>query len=163
MQDDIRLFSANSPINRVWYFVNLFILGILVSGAHIGIKDYVIPNANPGYESPIKFFMYFIYFILTITFLMLIDRRIFDIFGARDNDKYITLSKIINISAIIMFVLGIMIKINVPYSNILSICLLIIASIFAIIVFIIGFIPKQVIEKPKKYSQDTIIFRPSRD
>jgi|GEM_PF-6132251 len=147
MQKDGGLFPANSPIGRFWYYLNLFILAFLAVSAHIGILKCVLPAANTAYHIPIKAILYFIYFILAVTFFMLLDCRIFDIAGSRDSDVYRMLSKI---SSLIIFLLifsiaGYFNIINIPaeYSSMLIIPF----WIFVFMTFILGFIPGKLTAK----------------
>lgn len=147
MHEDGRLFSANSPIGRFWYYLNLFLLAFLAVSAHIGILNYVLPAANPSYHAPIKAILYFIYFILAVTFFMLLDRRIFDIAGSRDSGAYQFISKI---SSLVIFLLILSAAayfkiINIPESY--NSMLIIPFWIFIFMVFILGLIPGKLTAK----------------
>ena len=147
MISDNRLFASNGPICRSWYFINIFILGLLSVGTNIGINEYVIPSANPDYQGLLKFIMYFIYLIFIITFFMLIDRRVYDICGNKDSASYVNLSKVIGLItslialSLIFLVVASNSKFQVP--DIVYIFLMILAFIFALLVFILGLIPGQ--------------------
>ena len=147
MHEDGRLFSANSPIGRFWYYINLFILAFLAVAAHIGILNYVLPAANTAYHIPIKTILYFIYFILAVTLFMLLDRRIFDIAGGRDSGAYQIMSKI---SSLVIFLLILSAAayfkiINIPaeYSSMLIIPF----WIFIFMIFLLGLIPGKITAK----------------
>ena len=88
MSDD-RLFVSNNAIGRKWYFINLILLGGIIYGAHWGFTNYVLQNTTTeDYAFIAKFIEYFVYILLGITFLTLIDRRLYDVAGDRRNNKY---------------------------------------------------------------------------
>ncbi len=141
MIEDTRLFSANNPIGRVFYFINLVFLVFLTLGVHIGITDYLIPSVNPSFILPLKVVLYFSYIIFTITFFMLIDRRLYDICGSRDTNGYAMVSKIINF-VIILFILSVIAFLTgSQLAPVVYQMLEIFLGIFALIIFILGLIP----------------------
>lgn len=95
MSDD-RLFVSNNAIGRKWYFINLILLSGIIYGANWGFTNYVLQNTTTDdYAFIAKFIEYFVYILLGITFLTLIDRRIYDIAGDRRNNKYKNFQSII--------------------------------------------------------------------
>lgn len=141
MIEDTRLFSANNPIGRLWYFINLFALAFLAVGVHLAITQYILPSVTPSFTLPIKVILYFSYIIFTITFFMLIDRRLYDVCGSRDSQGYRFVSKIINL-IIILFILAIIAFFT--GSNFAPMFYQIIevsTGVFGILVLILGLIP----------------------
>lgn len=140
MIEDTRLFSANNPIGRLWYYINIVILALLTIGVHIGINEYILPSVNESYRLPITIILIFAYIFFIITFFMLIDRRLYDIFGSRDAQGYTIISKITGlfvlsvVLAVIAFFTGFHLEV---FYRVFEIC----ACVFAILVFILGLIP----------------------
>ena len=92
MSDD-RLFASNNAIGRKWYFLNIIILAVITVITRYVFNDFLIPNARTeAYVLIAQGLMYFAYAIYLITFFALIDRRLFDIFGARDTKGYANVS-----------------------------------------------------------------------
>ena len=88
MSDD-RLFVSNNPIGRLWYFINIIILAVIIFGTKFVFEQYVIPNTRTDeYTLIAQIIMYFLYLIYFITFLALIDRRLYDITGDRSSVIY---------------------------------------------------------------------------
>lgn len=145
--EDRSLFSANNPIGRVWYFINLFILGIIVAFIHIGIKYILLPKANASYELAIQCILYFAYIFFIMTFFMLIDRRLYDIFESRDSNVYNLVSKIIGAFVTIYFLFGIAFAVGINISEIFYSILYTVTILFALLVFILGFIPGKLTHK----------------
>ncbi len=102
MSDD-RLFASNNAIGRKWYFLNLIILTIIAVGTHVIFQDHIIPNVTSDvYEIIAKGFLYFAYVIYTITFLALIERRLYDVTGTRDSKGYRNTSSIMTLSVFVI-------------------------------------------------------------
>ncbi len=141
MIEDSRLFSSNSPIGRVFYFINMVLLVFLALGVHIGITSYMLPVITPSFVLPVKIALYFSYIIFIITFFMLIDRRLFDICGSRDTKGYLFISKIINF-VILLFVLSVIAFITgSQLAPLVYKIFEIFLGIFALLILILGFIP----------------------
>ena len=88
MSDD-RLFASNNAICRKWYFANILILAAIAYGTFLTFEHYIIPNVTTDvYVIIADGIMYFLFTIYLITFFALIDRRLFDVFGARDQKGY---------------------------------------------------------------------------
>lgn len=149
-EQDNRLFSPNSPICRTWYFINLFLLGILASATHIGVNEYVIPNVKEHYVTPVTYLSYFIYFILLITFFMLVDRRIHDIGESRDSSIYKILSKTMVVTVSVLTITGIIGFHNDKIINSLYPVFVIFACFFVLYLFILGLIPGKLTSRKKE-------------
>ncbi|MBQ3640420.1 hypothetical protein II906_00575 [bacterium] len=92
MSDD-RLFASNNAIGRKWYYINMIIIAALAYGVYYFFGEYVYPNVkNASYTAIGTVIENFIYVIFVITFLALIDRRLYDIAGSRSKEPYKTLS-----------------------------------------------------------------------
>ena len=146
MNEDTRLFSSNNPIGRLWYFINIIILALLTVGVREGILNHVIPSANPSFEIPLKCILYLAYFIFAVTFFMLVDRRLCNIFITREDNGYNIISKILNtyisIIVVLLIFIGILHYRTMPVPPVLETVILVMVGIFAIFALIIGFIPE---------------------
>lgn len=100
MSDD-RLFASNNAIGRKWYYLNILILiGILFATRYI-FKGYIIPNVvNLDYDTIARSILYFLYFSYAITFLSLMDRRLYDICDSRSDIKYKQVSGFIQLTVV---------------------------------------------------------------
>lgn len=88
MTDD-RLFASNNAIGRKWYCLNMCILALIVIGTKELFEKSVIPHVSTDdYVVIAEWILNFAYFIYSITFLALMERRMFDINGTRDSKKY---------------------------------------------------------------------------
>ncbi len=97
MSDD-RLFSSNNPIGRKWYFINIVLLAALTWGTKFVFINYIIPAAiSPIFNTIAKVMLYFLYAVFILTFLSLIDRRLFDICTSRSSQGYATVSSILSL------------------------------------------------------------------
>lgn len=98
MSDD-RLFASNNAIGRKWYYINIVILAIITVVTEYAFTEYIIPNVKSEvYDLIAHGIMYFAYTIYLITFFALIDRRLYDIFGARDTKGYANVSAFLKLA-----------------------------------------------------------------
>ena len=141
MIEDTRLFSANNPIGRLWYYINILILAVLTVGVHIGITEYVLPSINESFRLAIWIVLIFSYFIFAITFFMLADRRLYDICGSRDANLYVWCSKLIGLIISLFVIAGIAHLTHTPIPEIGYDILKACALGYAVYAFIIGLIP----------------------
>ena len=151
LQEDTRLFSANNPIGRLWFFINIVILAILAVATRIAIVEYIIPIAKDSYIFTLKAILYFAYFIYVLTFFMLIDRRLYHVCGTKDSNVYTVVSKIIGTFVLFMVVFLILAGVmnykgaSLPPSfHQLSVTA---TGIFTLFVFILGIIPENTFYK----------------
>lgn len=143
MSDD-RLFASNNAIGRKWYIINIVILAIITLATKYAFTEYIIPNVKTEvYEIIANGMMYFAYIIYVITFFSLIDRRLYDACGARDNKGYRNTSGILKFAVFfqILILTGQACNVTLPvsYSALQSIAWLF-NGIFLVITFILAFI-----------------------
>lgn len=143
MSDD-RLFASNNAIGRKWYCLNLIILSIIAVGTHIIFKDHIIPNVTSDvYEIIAKGFLYFAYVIYIITFLALIERRLYDVTGTRDAKGYRNTSYIMTL-AVFSVAVDAFYKWKNPVTpipeEIISMAAFIFGILFAVIAFVLLFL-----------------------
>lgn len=144
MSDD-RLFASNNAIGRKWYFLNIIILAVITVITRYVFNEFLIPNAKTdAYVLIAQGLMYFAYTIYLITFFALIDRRLFDIFGARDTKGYANVSAWLKLAVCLQALILIAQYFNIEPQGIsldfLQGIAWILNGIFLIITFIIGFI-----------------------
>lgn len=88
MSDD-RLFASNNAIGRKWFFLNIIILAVITVATNYVFQKFVLPDVRTDdYRVIATSIMYLIFAIYGVTFLSLIDRRIYDILGDRDKNSY---------------------------------------------------------------------------
>lgn len=88
MSDD-RLFASNNAIGRTWFFLNIFILAIITVVTNFVFKNFILPDVRTEDYRVIATSMLYLFFaVYGVTFLSLIDRRIYDILGDRDKNSY---------------------------------------------------------------------------
>ena len=143
MSDD-RLFASNNAVSRKWYFINMIVLAIIAYATHMAFDNYVIPNARTDiYVDIANGIRYFIYGIYIVTFFSLIDRRLFDVFGARDKKGYANTTAVLKLAVFIQLfvIVGPFFNWNPPVSyDVLQNVAWIFDAIFVLITFFIGFI-----------------------
>lgn len=133
MSDD-RLFVSNNAIGRKWYFLNILILILIYF-----LTDYAFDNLlflHPKSNSHLmigKGILWFLNVIYMITFLALVDRRLFDTIGSRGKRAYRELS-----SFLLFIVLFHIASIILDY-NILDLFAFIFDGIFLLITFVLFF------------------------
>ena len=141
MSDD-RLFASNNAIGRKWYYINLVILTALASFTNFLFLDYIIPNVTTEvHEIMAKGVMWFAYIIYLVTLFSLIDRRLYDICGTRDNKGYRNTSAVLGL-AVFMQILSLYCawkkpSVSIPYEFI-DFAAMILDMVFFAVVFIIG-------------------------
>lgn len=138
MSDD-RLFASNNAIGRKWYFLNLIILAFIATGTHILFTDHIIPNVvSDTYEIIATGFLYLAYIVYLVTFLALIERRLYDITGTRDSNVYRNISSILTL-AVFSVGLEVFCRLNNPSlpfpQEIITKSAMILGSIFIFCVF----------------------------
>lgn len=143
MSDD-RLFASNNAIGRKWYFLNIIILAVITVLTKYIFSDYIIPNVRTEvYEIIANGIMYFAYLIYIITFFALIDRRLYDACGVRDNKGYKNTSAILKFAVCfqILILVGKACNVDVPVSyDVLQYVAWFFNVIFLIIAFCLGFV-----------------------
>jgi hypothetical protein len=88
MTDD-RLFASNNAIGRKWYFFNLIILTFIVYITNYIFTNKIIPHVSSEHYVVIaEWTLYFVQFLYVITYLALLERRLYDICGTRDSKSY---------------------------------------------------------------------------
>lgn len=88
MSDD-RLFASNNAIGRKWFFLNIIILAVITVATNYVFQKFILPDVRTDdYRVIATSIMYLIFAIYGVTFLSLIDRRIYDILGDRDKNSY---------------------------------------------------------------------------
>ncbi len=88
MSDD-RLFASNNAIGRKWFFLNIIILCIITIITGYIFNNFIIPDVRTEeYYVIAKSMLIFLYVVYAVTFLSLVDRRIYDILGDRDKTAY---------------------------------------------------------------------------
>ena len=88
MSDD-RLFASNNAIGRKWFFLNIIILAVITVATHYVFQNFVLPDVKTDdYRIIATSMMYLFFAIYGVTFLSLVDRRIYDILGDRDKNSY---------------------------------------------------------------------------
>ncbi|MCD7780694.1 MAG: hypothetical protein LUH05_08510 [Candidatus Gastranaerophilales bacterium] len=147
MSDD-RLFASNNAIGRKWYYINLVILAVIAFLTHYIFTYYVIPNVlTETYVIISKITLYTAFVLYTITFLSLVERRLFDVCGRRDTSRYKTISTIIWFAVIIqLFSLFCDWKNPaLPISNeLISLAAIFMDLVFLCIVFFVGLFKGQI-------------------
>ena len=150
MEEDTRLFSSNNPIGRFWYFFNIVLLIMLTGATRVFILDSVLPNASRSFDIAINCILYCAYFIYTITFLMLIDRRLCHICSSRDNDVYNVISKFIGALVLFIFIFAVISSVIYLSGNsvppVLYDILTLGVSIIIVFSVVIGFLPGKLIK-----------------
>lgn len=141
MSDD-RLFASNNAIGRRWYYINIVILGIITVITNHVFTEYIIPNVKSEvYYLIAHGIMYFAYAIYLITFFALIDRRLYDVFGARDTKGYANVSAFLKLAvcfqAIILICQWTNINPPVSYDFLQSIAWML-DGVFVVIAFFLG-------------------------
>ncbi len=142
MSDD-RLFASNNAIGRKWYFFNIIILAVITFLTQIIFQNFVIPNARTdAYTIIANAILYFLDLIYLITFLSLIDRRLFDAFGSREKNGYKSISSFLSFIVLFnifyLYCLWKTPKIPIGYND-LHMLTVYLDILFLIIVIIIGF------------------------
>lgn len=147
MSDD-RLFASNGAIGRKWYFLNLIFLSGITYGINYFFNNYILENVKTEDYSFIAHFIEgFVYLLLFITFLSLIDRRLYDITGDRSSNSYRTVSSIIVLCFFIQIALLVSINTNftLPITEAMAKQLsLISAGIFGVILIVLSMIKGQI-------------------
>ncbi len=143
MSDD-RLFASNNAIGRKWYFLNLIILAVIVVATKFGFDDYIFPNVRTEvYELMAQWTLYILYGVYLITFFALVERRLYDICGERDTDKYKNLSAILQF-AVLFQIFAVVIpncEVQLPVSDdVLQYIAYFFDGIFALTALFIGFV-----------------------
>ncbi len=143
MSDD-RLFASNNAIGRKWYVINIIILAMITIATKYAFTEYIIPNVKTEvYEIIANGMMYFAYIVYVITFFSLIDRRLYDICGARDNKGYRNTAGILQFAVLFQILIltgqACNVTLQVSYSALQSIAWLF-NGIFLVITFILAFI-----------------------
>lgn len=141
MSDD-RLFASNNAIGRKWYFINLILLAAISYGVNWGFTNYIFQNTtNDAYSIIAKFMEIFVYIILGITLLSLLDRRLYDIAGDRRNGTYKNISTLITFC--IFFEIAALISTNTSFSlplpnAVMEQLIYVFAGVFAILTILLG-------------------------
>ena len=148
MSDD-RLFASNNAIGRKWFFLNIIIIIIITLFTGYIFDYFIFPYVKTNeYHIIAKSILVFLYIIYTVTFLSLIDRRIYDILGDRDKLWYkflnsfiflVVLFNVYNFCIDYNIVKKVIIPIDLSYF--ITICL---NFLFIFIVFILGIIKGQI-------------------
>lgn len=143
MSDD-RLFASNNAIGRKWYILNIVILAVITVITRNVFMDYIIPNVKTEvYAIIASGMMYFAYLIYIITFFALIDRRLYDACGVRDNKEYKNTSAVLKFAVcfqvLILVGQACNIKLAISYELLQGIAWLF-NAIFLIITFCLGFV-----------------------
>ena len=143
MSDD-RLFASNSAIGRRWYFFNIFILCVIAVSLHTLFNNYILPNTiSEVYNIIASWILYFGYAIIIITFLALVERRLYDICGKRDNKAYKNSSFVLKFIVLYQIAIIVLrwfeIGSSLPLNQMQSIATLL-DIVFLFIVFILGLI-----------------------
>lgn len=108
MSDD-RLFSTNNAIGRKWYFINLAILIIITLATYFFFTKQIIPNIKAeDFVSIANWIMKFLLFIYAITFISLIDRRLYDAAGSREKKFYSTFGSLLTLLGLFVAVVGVL-------------------------------------------------------
>lgn len=142
MSDD-RLFASNNAIGRKWYYINIAILAIITVITEYAFTEYIIPNVKTEvYDIIAHWMMYFAYTIYLITFFALIDRRLYDICGARDTKGYANTSAVLKLAVCFQIIIIVAqatgINPSINYDLLQGIAW-ILDGIFLIIAFLLGF------------------------
>ena len=88
MSDD-RLFASNNAIGRKWFFLNIIILAVITVATNYVFQNFILSDVRTDdYRVIATSMMYLIFAVYGVTFLSLIDRRIYDILGDRDKNSY---------------------------------------------------------------------------
>ena len=141
MSDD-RLFASNNAIGRKWYFINLILLAGISYGINWGFTNYILENTtNDAYSFIAKFMEYFVYIILFITLLSLIDRRLYDVSGDRRKSSYKNISTLL--AFCIFFEIAAVISANTQFtlpipSAVVQQLTYVFAGVFAAITVLLG-------------------------
>lgn len=143
MSDD-RLFASNNAIGRKWYFLNLIILTVIVIATKYAFDDYVFPHVRTEvYDIMAHWTLYILYGVYLITFFALVERRLFDICGARDTDSYKNLSAVLQF-AVIFQIFAIVVpncEVQLPISDdMLQYIAYLFDGIFILVSIFIGFV-----------------------
>ncbi len=102
MSDDNSLFASKNAIGRKWYYLNILILFLITFVTVYLFKLYIIPNVISDFWNLITIcILYFALIMYVITFLSLIDRRLYDVFGSRESTVYRIISYIIWITILL--------------------------------------------------------------
>ena len=143
MSDD-RLFASNNAIGRKWYFLNLIILSVIVFATKFGFDDYIFPSVRTEvYELIAQWILYILYGVYLITFFALVERRLYDICGERDTDKYKNLSAILQFAVLFQILVVVLpnCEIQLPISNeLLQYIAYFFDGVFALTALLIGFV-----------------------
>ncbi len=116
MSDD-RLFASNQAIGRKWYYVNIILLSVLVVGTQYLMTEIIFPLLTTDFYVIFgKGILYFLYLFYAITFFALIERRLYDISGSRNNRTYKILFQILQCTVIYQIAVLILphLKIEIP-------------------------------------------------
>lgn len=141
MSDD-RLFASNNAIGRKWYFLNLIILAAISYGVNWAFTNYILQNTtNDAYSFIAKFMEFFLYLILFITLLSLIDRRLYDVAGDRRNNTYKNISTLMTFC--VFFEIAALISLNTQFnlplpSAVVQQLTYVFAGVFAVVTIILG-------------------------
>lgn len=107
MSDD-RLFATNTPIGRKWYYLNLLILSGITTVTYFFFTKKVIPGIEGADHITIaNWILYFFLFSYFITFLSLIDRRLYDASGSRSKGLYKNISPVITFLILGLILIGV--------------------------------------------------------
>ncbi len=88
MSDD-RLFASNNAIGRKWFFFNIIILFFISAATTFIFNNFIIPDVRTqDYLVIAKTMLAFLNMVYIVTFLSLVDRRVFDILGDRESIIY---------------------------------------------------------------------------
>ncbi len=157
MSDD-RIFASNGAIGRKWYFINLLILLAIFFFTVYFFNNLVYPTIkSDSYKSIAVIMHYFVYIIYLITFFSLIDRRLYDIAGARDKSFYKIVSGFMTFVICFQLLIVILMVFSIPFivppaslQPIATILDLIFLAIVLVITFIKGKISTQSYSDYKK-------------
>ncbi|MCD7879060.1 MAG: hypothetical protein LUG16_03905 [Candidatus Gastranaerophilales bacterium] len=148
MSDD-RLFASNNAIGRKYYYINLFILIILFVVTGVLYNYYIFPEVQTEFYQHVADFIYYVILIIYfITFLSLVDRRLYDVFGERDERGYKITSQIIQFIVFFQIViylcsLNSQLSVKMPIDGLMVIAYFF-DAIFMIIVIAAGFFPGKI-------------------
>jgi len=88
MSDD-RLFSSNNAIGRKWFFLNIIILIIITAVTGFIFDNFIFPDVrSDDYRIISESMLFFLYAVYVVTFLSLVDRRLYDVLGDREKVSY---------------------------------------------------------------------------
>ncbi len=145
-----KFFTSNNAIGKKDYLKGVIIIALITFFTYYIFNNFIMTSLKtPDQGTIAKYISYFLYIIYALNLFILIDRRLFDIFEARDSKGYklctFVIELIIFVQLFVGYIIGTNQQISVPNEFLIYISFFT-GFIFLLIIFSIAFVKGKITE-----------------